>query len=352
MKRRNIITILILTVIIGLLAWPKIFPAADEKNAPAQGGKKNMPVKVTVFVAGKKQAGKKLEVSGSVLAGEEVELKSETQGRIVKIYFDEGSEVKKGMLLLKINDSDLQAQLKKAISNKKLKEEVEKRNKQLLTKGAISQEQYDLSATELSAAGADAELIQENIRKTEMYAPFDGLIGLRYVSEGSFVSGVSRIASLQQINKVKVEFAVPEKYAGRLAKGDHISFTVEGQNHTYTAEIYAIEPKIDPETRNVLMRAVCDNANRKLLPGSFARVQIVLPAVAGSLSVPTQAIVPVLKGQKVFLVRGDSVVEQLVKAGVRTESEIEITEGLNEGDSIAVTGIMYLKQGTKVKVGR
>lgn len=352
MKKRNVITLLIVTGIIGLLAWPKLFPGQDVMNVAASGGKKNMPVKVTVYVAGKKQAGKKLEVSGTVMAGEEVELKSEAQGRIVKIYFNEGSEVKKGMLLVKINDADLQAQLKKAWSNKKLKEDMEKRNKQLLAKGAISEEQYDLSLTELNSASADVELIQENIRKTEMYAPFDGLIGLRYVSEGSYVTGASRIASLQQINRLKIEFAVPEKYAGRLKTGDQITFGVDGQNHVYKAEIYAIEPKIDPETRNVLMRAICDNSNRMLLPGSFARVQILLPSQTNTLSIPTQAIVPVLKGQKVYVIKGDSAVEQMVKAGVRTDSEIEITEGLQEGDSVAVTGIMYLKQGSKVMVGK
>lgn len=350
MSRRRLVTTLIIIVVIGLLAWPKLFNTQDETGAGQQGPKKSMPVKVGVAVATKKQSGTKLEVSGTLLAAEEVELKSEAQGRVVSIFFEEGSEVKKGALLMKVNDADLQAQLKKAQSNKKLKEEIEKRNKQLLTKGAISQEQYDLSLTELQAAGADIDLLKENIRQTELYAPFNGLIGLRYVSEGSYVSTASRIASLQDIRQIKVEFSVPEKYAGRLSKGNTLSFTIDGQSRVYKASIYAIEPKVDQATRNVLMRAVCENNERKILPGSFARVQLEMPASAQSLIIPTQAIVPVLKGQKVYKIQGDSVVEQMVKTGTRSDADIEILEGLSEGDSVAVSGVMYLKQGSKIVI--
>ena len=352
MNIKNILKIVALIAVVALLSRPKLMPSKNDKSQAAQAKAKKMPTKVSVYVTRRQDLDNNIHVSGSILAQDEVELHTESQGRIVKINFEEGSEVKKGQLLIKINDADLQAQLRKAISSKKLKEDTEKRNKQLLTKGAISQEQYDLSLNELNAANADIDLLKENIRKTELLAPFTGIIGLKYISEGSFVTNATKLASLQSISKVKVEFSVPERYASQLKKGSDISFTIDGSDKVYKANIYAIEPKVDELTRNVVMRAISDNNERKLIPGAFTNVTVQLQNKPNSLMVPTQSVVPILKGQKVFITRADSVIEQVVKTGIRTDSQIEITEGLQVGDSVVVNGIMYLKQGSKIKIGK
>jgi membrane fusion protein (multidrug efflux system) len=209
-----------------------------------------------------------------------------------------------------------------------------------------------MSLTELNTANADIDLLKEQIRRTEVTAPFDGLVGLRSISEGGFLNNTNIIARLQNIKRVKIEFSVPEKYAPQLRRGNTITFTVEGQAEEFRADIYAIEPRIDPVNRNVVVRALCANPQRKLLPGAFARISVALESNPRALMVPTQSVVPVLKGQKVYLVRGDSAVDQKVEIGARNDSTVEITKGLKEGDSVIVSGVIQMKPGIRVNVAR
>jgi membrane fusion protein (multidrug efflux system) len=346
MKKKDIIYIILGVVILGLLVWPKLKPNTNTQAPSAS--KKNMPTKVKTLLVEPQASERRIETTGNIMADEEVVLYPETQGRIVKINFAEGAQVKKGELLLKINDSDLQAQLKKATATKKLKEDTEKRNKTLLEKGAISNELYDIASTELSSINADIDLLKEQIRKTEIRAPFNGVIGLRNISEGSYVTPTTRIAALQNINQIKVEFSVPEKYANTIQKGSIVLFTTEGKKQLQ-AKIYAIEPKIDDVTRNVIMRAICANPKQEILPGSFAKVSIVASTNTNAYLLPTQAIVPILKGQKVYVAQGDSVIERKVKTGVRKDDVIEVTEGLKAGDEVVVEGVMYLRNGAKIR---
>ena len=346
MKKKNIIYIVFGVAILGLLARPQLKPNTNTQAPSAS--KKNMPTKVKTLLIEPQASERRIETTGNIMADEEVVLYPETQGRIVKINFAEGAQVKKGELLLKINDSDLQAQLKKATATKKLKEDTEKRNKTLLEKGAISNELYDIASTELSSINADIDLLKEQIRKTEIRAPFNGVIGLRNISEGSYVTPTTRIAALQNINQIKVEFSVPEKYANTIQKGSIVLFTTEGKKQLQ-AKIYAIEPKIDDVTRNVIMRAICANPKQEILPGSFAKVSIVASTNTNAYLLPTQAIVPILKGQKVYVAQGDSVIERKVKTGVRKDDVIEVTEGLKAGDEVVVEGVMYLRQGAKIR---
>jgi membrane fusion protein (multidrug efflux system) len=346
MKKKDIIYIIFGVVILGLLVWPKLKPNTNTQAPSAS--KKNMPTKVKTLLIEPQASERRIETTGNIMADEEVVLYPETQGRIVKINFAEGAQVKKGELLLKINDSDLQAQLKKATATKKLKEDTEKRNKTLLEKGAISNELYDIASTELSSINADIDLLKEQIRKTEIRAPFNGVIGLRNISEGSYVTPTTRIAALQNINQIKVEFSVPEKYANTIQKGSIVLFTTEGKKQLQ-AKIYAIEPKIDDVTRNVIMRAICANPKQEILPGSFAKVSIVASTNTNAYLLPTQAIVPILKGQKVYVAQGDSVIERKVKTGVRKDDVIEVTEGLKAGDEVVVEGVMYLRNGAKIR---
>lgn len=351
MKRKNIIWTVVIVAIIALLAIPKLLPKKDEgKGMAGKAGGQQPWVNIGVYVVKKQGLIHSVQATGNILAAEEAELHCETQGRVMKIYFEEGQEVKKGQLLLKINDADLQAQLKKAIATKKLKEDTEKRNKKMLDKGGISQEAYDIAFTELNSANADIDLIKEQIRRTEVSAPFDGIIGLRNISEGSYLNNAAVISRIQQIDKVKIEFSVPEKYASMIKRGNEIELSVEGYPNLFQAKIYAIEPKIDMLNRNIVVRAICENNQHRLLPGAFAKVTLTLGNNTEAILIPTQSVVPVLKGQKVYLVKGDSAIEQKIEIGTRTDANVEVIKGLQEGDSVIVEGVIQMRKGVKVKV--
>lgn len=288
--------------------------------------------------------------SGTVLASESVDLVAEAAGRIEKIAFAEGAHVKKNDLLVRINDDDLQAQLKKTELQIQLASEQAKRQKQLFDINGISQEQYDIAVNQVNTLKADRDNLLAMIRKREIRAPFDGRIGLRYVSEGSYVSPATRIASIQKVDLLKVDFSVPEKYSGQVLVGDVVQFKSEETKQQFTGRLYAIEPKIDPTTRTLQLRAVVDNKNEAILPGSYVQIELNLKKIPNAILIPTQAIIPVLRGQTVFVQKNGAAVSVPVKTGVRTASMVQITEGLSSGDTVLTTGLMQLRTGMKVNV--
>jgi membrane fusion protein (multidrug efflux system) len=288
--------------------------------------------------------------TGTVIANEEVELHSEVPGRIVAINFDEGSHVNKGTLLLKIDDRELQAQLKKLQVDEKQTEDDVYRKEKLLELKAVSQEEYDKAFNTHAITHAEIDLIRTQISKTEIYAPFSGQIGLRQVSPGGFVSSSTLVARLQQTDPVKIDFAIPEKYRGKVQKGTLIKFRVEGNDNVFTGHVYAIEPKIDPATRNVSLRALCPNPAGILVPGSFAKVDIVLDNIPDALVIPSEAIIPVMNGEKIFVCRGGKARSQIVTTGIRTEREVEVTDGLKPGDTVITTGLLQLREDVDVKI--
>lgn len=288
--------------------------------------------------------------TGNLIANEEVELRSEVPGRIIAINFDEGSHVNKGSLLLKIDDRELQAQLKKLqVDEKQARDELFRKEK-LLELKAVSQEEYDKAFNTLGITLAQIELIRTQISKTEIYAPFSGQIGLRQVSPGGFVSSSTLVARLQQTDPVKIDFAIPEKYRRKVQKGTLIKFRVEGNDNSFVGHIYAIEPKIDPVTRNVPIRALCPNPHGILIPGSFAKVDIVLDNIPDALVIPSEAIIPQMNGEKVFVCRNGKVSSQIIQTGIRTDREVEVTAGLKPGDTLITTGLLQLREEVGVKI--
>ena len=288
--------------------------------------------------------------SGRVLASESVDLVTEAAGRIENISFKEGEHVHRNDLLVKINDDDLQAQLKKTELQIQLASEQEQRQKRLYDINGISREQYDISLNQVNMLKADRENLIAGIRKREVRAPFEGVIGLRYVSEGGYVSQTTRIASIQKVNPVKVDFAIPEKYAGKVYVGDPVQFHNDETGLRFTGKVFAIEPKIDPTMGTVQLRALCENASGRIFPGSYVQIDLRLRGVVDALMVPTQAIIPVLKGQNLLVCRDGLVASIPVKTGMRTPSSIQIIDGLSAGDTVIVTGIMQLRPGMPVRV--
>ncbi len=286
--------------------------------------------------------------TGSLLPDEEVELSFETSGKIVNIYFSEGTRVKKGDLLAKINDRHLQAQLLKLESQKKLVEEKEFRQRSLLDRDAISRESYDQVVTELQALEADILLVKARIAETELRAPFDGTIGLRYFSEGAYASPSTKIARLVKLKPMKIEFSINERYAGVIGVGFPVKFKIDGIETTFDAKVYALDPRVDVKTRTFTVRALYPNSNEELKPGRFAAINLRLSEVQNAISIPTESILPEMDGESVFLYRSGKATKAKVKIGLRTESSIQITSGLQFGDTILTTGMLQLRQGLPI----
>jgi membrane fusion protein (multidrug efflux system) len=288
--------------------------------------------------------------SGTILASEEVELRSEVAGKVVSLPFKEGARVKKGDLLVKINDADLRAQLMRARSRLDLATQREDRQKRLREISGVSADQYDEARNELTAATAEVALLEANLQKTEVRAPFDGVIGIRLVSEGSYISSATLVARLQDMSFVKVDFSVPEKYAPQVRTGMEITFTIEGTSEVFRGTVYAIEPKIDPATRSLRVRARSSNESGRILPGSYTKVRLMLQRKEDAILIPTQALMPDLDGQKVYVAKNGLAQIVRVEAGLRTENVVEIVSGISAGDTILTTGLLQLREKSPIQV--
>lgn len=348
---KNIKTILIITIVLVALVFIKIKFLTSE-NSPAGGPQAGKPqtALVTAYIARPEKLDNRIFISGTILANEEVMLVAETPGKIISINFSEGSKVSKGDLLVKINDAELQAQLKKLKIQELLAAVNEDREQKLLQVNGISQAEYDAALTQLNSLRADIELVQSQIAKTEVRAPFDGTAGLKFVSEGSYVGPTSKIVSVFQLDPLKIDFFVPEKYSSLVNVRDTLGFTVEGNTEHFSATVMAIEPKVDVSTRTLQVRAVAKNRSGKLFPGSFAQIEFSLDRTEDAVMIPTEALIPVLKGQKVFVSRNGKAEEAKVETGFRSDQKIQILKGITSGDTIITTGIMQLKKGTSLKI--
>lgn len=349
---KTVKTSLIIIAILIILGLIKIFVLTKPEEQKKQDGKgkDSKPQNVTIFVVKPETLENKITSVGTVISDMEAQLKPEIAGRVVKILFSEGKTVKKGQLLVKLNDADLQAQLKKLKIQFKLSTEKEQRSKKLLAINGISQEEYDNSLSQVESLQADIDLIQSQIDKTEIKAPFDGTIGLKNIDEGQYVNSSVIVASIQKMNPVKIDFSIPEQYAMLIDKNAEIQFSIKGTDKKFAATIYAFEPKIDPSTRSLMIRAKCANPKGEILPGAFAEIEINLQKIENAIMIPSEALIPILKGQKVFLYKSGKVKEQKVKSGIRTADRIQILEGIVDGDTVITTGIMQIKDGSDVKI--
>jgi len=347
-RTKIIILILIVTVIVIAFVVPRSKDKRVDPQLSARKGPQTLVVKAMILKPS--DLDNNVSTSGTILASEEVEVRSEVAGRITKIYFKEGSSVKAGQLLVKLNDSELRAQLTKNQSKLKLLQDKQYRQKALYEKEAISKEDFDATVNDLNMTKADIDLIMAQIEKTEIRAPFNGKIGIRNVSEGSYVTSAVLIANLQNTGVLKVDFSIPEKYSGQVKVGSDIKFNLSNNNETFIAKVYAIEPKINLQTRTLQIRGVYKNTLNKIMPGSFVEIELVLEQIKNSIQIPTQTLIPEIKGQKVFLYRNGKAVDQKVETGIRTSENVQITKGLQPGDTLITSGILQLKGNTAVKL--
>lgn len=348
MKLRYIFFGLIAVGLIALIAY-RIFDNSDNTGQKVAGGGQQA-VKVSGIVLQPQAFADNLSLSGTIEANEQIEIRSEISGIIENINFAEGSRVSKGQILFRVNDQELRAQLAKVQTNQNLAAENERRAKLLLEKEAISREEYDMAEADLASARAESQLMQAQLGKATVRAPFSGVIGLRYVSQGTYVTPSTPIANLVNTDKLKVTFAIPEKYSSQIGLDDELTFTTSSSSDEHTAKIYAIEPGVDVSTRTLRMRAIADNKEGKLIPGTFANVFLPLAVVKDALMVPTEALIPIQNGKKIFVAENGRAKEIIVETGARTESSIRVTSGLKAGDTILTSGIMVLRDGSPLNI--
>lgn len=335
----------VLVLLLGLAIPTLVVSAPNEGGAPSGG---SQALGVEIAVASPSPVVERLQTSATLRANESVELSAESAGRVTSIRFEEGTAVRAGQLLLTINDAELQAERKRLEYRLKLVSDREARQQQLLEKGGVSQEEYDAVANEVSVLQAELELVEARIEKTRVRAPFAGRVGLRNVSEGSYITPQIPITTLQSLRPMKVDLSVPEQYAGRIEAGQSVTFSVRGSDRTYTADVYATEPRIDPETRTLRLRARAENRDGSLRPGAFADASLRLGTVPDALMIPTMAVVPTLGGQRLFVAENGTATPRSVTVGIRTDSTVQIISGLAAGDSVITSGIQNLRAGMPV----
>lgn len=349
MKVKYIVYSLLILGIGGFIAYR--ISANQSKNDNSKGKEeKNKAMSVNGIVVKTQSFENNLSLSGSIEPNEQVEIRSEISGIVEGIYFKEGSNVTKGQLLFKVNDVELKAQLQQAKTKQGLASENERRAKLLLQKEAISQEEYDIARADFKLTQAQVQLIQAQIAKTAVKAPFSGKIGLRSISPGTYITPALLVAKLVNSSQLKITFSIPEKYANQIKPNSNLSFTVAGSTEKYLAKVYAIEPEIQISTRTLKVRALAENKDGKLLSGVFANVELPLDIIKNAIIVPTESIIPIQDGKKVFIASNGKAKEVKVETATRTDASILVLSGLKAGDTVLTSGVMSLKEDTPIKV--
>ena len=318
----------------------------------AGGGRQQGPVTVDAFVVSERSISEDIEVPGSLLPFEETQIRAEIGGRIVHLDINEGAVAQKGKILVKLFDQDLQAQLRKLEVQLKIKEKSEERSSELLAIQGISQQDYDLSALDVENLRADIEATKIAISKTEIRAPYTGTLGLRNVSMGAYIAPNDIIANIRQVDKLKLEFSIPEKYAKEINAGYNVSFVVDGGRGRHTAKVIATENSVDQTTRTLKVKALVVEKHPELIPGVFAKVNLQLGKTENALLVPTQSVIPNARNKQVIVVRRDSVVYSVVETGMRDSVYIQLTSGVKPGDTVVTTGLMAIRPNSKVKIAK
>jgi membrane fusion protein, multidrug efflux system len=339
-----------------LLITPAIFFSCNSKRKKevtvqqSQGGGQRPPAKVDGYIVATRTISESIDVPGSIVAAETTNIHPEISGRITSLQVREGVVVPKGSVIAKIYDGDLQAQKRKLEVQLQIARQTEERYQQLEKIGGISKQDYELTLLQVNNLRADLNIINTEIARTVIRAPFTGKLGFKGVSTGAFVTPSSIITSIQKTNDLRLDFTVPEKYSGLMKKGQYVNFSVEGNNRVYTATVLATESGIQENTRSLSIRAQVKGDEAGLLPGAFARVKINFEPDPNALMVPTQAIIPQARGKRVYVYKDGEAASVNVETGVRDSANIQVISGLQKGDTVIVTGLLGLKPNAKVNI--
>lgn len=310
------------------------------------------PMVVDGFLVEQRAVSETVEVPGTLLPAEETAIRAEVSGRVVRLNIPEGGIVKKGALLVKLFDEDLQAQLRKLEVQLQIAEKTEERQKELLAINGISQQDYDLATLDVDNLKADIESVKISIAKTEIRAPYEGQVGLRNVSLGSYLSPTEIITTLRDVHQLKLEFFVPEKYAKTISKGYKVRFRVDGGRKDHTGTVLATEGNVSQDTRTLKIKAIVAGTDQELTPGVFAKVNLQLGQSNDALMIPTQAVIPTARNKQVIVLRKDTAIFNIVETGIRDSAYVQISSGLKKGDTVITTGLMAIRPSAKIKIGK
>ncbi|MFM9050727.1 MAG: efflux RND transporter periplasmic adaptor subunit [Bacteroidota bacterium] len=305
------------------------------------------PTAVDVMVAQFTTLADRLECNGSVLASESVELRVESSGRLISIYQKDGVFVKAGTLLAKVNDAELQAQLRQQNILLELARKNKSRLEQLVALNGVNQSDYDEAVSKVATIEAAIDVIKAQIEKTEVRARFDGVLGLRTVSVGAYVTPQTLLGILQQKGQVKVDFTVPEQYRSYVKIGSRINIAGTGTSRdTLVGTVSATETQVNSSTRNLVCRVLLSYDG--FLPGSF--VKVLIPRATSCIAIPSQCIIPDAVSDKVLVVKEGKGSFANIRTGARTRGFVEVIDGLSEGDSVIVTGVLFVRPDSPVKI--
>lgn len=354
-KRTKVLLSLgILILILGMAFLPSIKSIfkSDNNSAPMGGTTARADLIVNATILKPQTMYNLYKTAGIFLPDEEVNLSFETSGKITNINFTEGSYVNKGTLLAKVNDEPLQAELKKLESQLPLAQDRVFRQGTLLEKDAVSQETYQTVTTALESLKADIELVKARIKQTELRAPFAGVVGLRLVSEGAYASPSLVVAKLTKISPLKLEFSVNQDQVNNVTNGTKISFTVANDLNTYNATVYAVEPQLEETTLTVKARAIYQNTDGRINPGQYASIELQLDQIENAIVIPSISSIAEMGRDIAFVYNNGKAKRLVLTKGIRTESSVQILDGLTEGDTLLTTGVMQLRDGLPVKINQ
>lgn len=321
---------------------------------PSSGGPPpgDFPVQAVVAPVKREVINEKITLVADIRSNEEILIRSEIDGRISEIGFEEGMKVDSGQLLFQIDDAKLQAQLDNAQASLKFSLSDFQRKERLLKSKAISEQEFDRARTAVQNAEASVALAREEVRDSEIKAPFEGVMTERMVSPGQFVSRGQELSSLVQIDPLEANFSVPEKYIGQLALGQEIKVTsVAYPEEIFEGEVSFISPRLDESSRTILVKALVQNNQRLLRPGMFGNMQLIFRSRDGVLTIPEAAISYRRDQASVFVRNAEGKAEpREVKVGLRVEGAAEILSGLVEDEQVVVEGFQKMGPGTTIIV--
>lgn len=323
-----------------------------KKEVKPSGNARNAAVMADAFIAKTMKIEEAVEAPGTILPYEQTDVMPEISGRVVSMNIPEGGYVKKGQVLVKLFDEDLQAQLKKLQVQLAIAEQTAARQGELLKISGVSQQEYDLSELAVNNLKADIDLVKVNIRRTEIKAPYDGRLGLRNISLGAYITPSTLVTTISQVNQLKLEFSVPEKYSYLVRMGNTIPFQITGSNKTYQAKVIATETAIETTTRTLKVRANIMGNDSYLAPGAFARVNLTFADDRPHLVVPTQAIIPLAREKQVIVYRNGKGIQTTVSTGVRNATHVQILDGIQAGDTIIISSLMNIRPNSTIQLSK
>lgn len=324
-------------------AEPAPARAATNPQAPA------VPVEVGRIATA--TVNEEVQALGTLAADESVVIAPEIAGRVVALGFKEGERVEKGQELVKLDKAILDADLKQAEADLRLARDTHERSRSLVQRGSGTQVALEQATAQLAVAEARLQLAQSRLALTTISAPFTGVVGLRSVGVGDYVSVGKELITLTAIDPIKVDFRVPELFLGSVKVGQQVEVKVDAvPDRSFTGRIFAIDPVVDVNGRAIRLRATIPNADLVLKPGLFARINIIVDQREKALIVPETAVVPDGLGKMVYVVENGKAKRMPVELGKRMQGKVEIVKGLNPAMQIVTTGQMRLRDGVAVAV--